>query len=55
MLDWFGEPLEREAPIFFHEDWQFFCSFCGSESLVKFENKYLCEKHADEVMLEWQE
>ncbi len=54
MEDWFGEtPVEmREVSPSHYTNWQFFCSFCGSPSIVYYEGKYLCERHADEILEE---
>lgn len=54
MEDWFGEtPIEMvEVSPSHYTNWQYFCSFCGSPSVVFYEGKYLCERHADEILEE---
>jgi hypothetical protein len=54
MEDWFGEtPVEMQESLPSHYyDWVYFCSFCDKESIVAYEGKHLCERHADEILEE---
>lgn len=60
MEDWFGDKVDSPAEMrenlpSCYEEWRPFCAFCDAKTVIYFEGKYLCLKHADEIFDEFLE